>query len=288
LKQFCRSAAKAHRQDPKPGGAAAAECFRRAELELREPAMSEQQGQDVKLPDPVELSKSMTDIAERSQKLVSDWLERQSSGGGGGHGLDPLNIGGAFLEMTARMMTDPARLVQAQMSLWHDYMKLWQSATQRMIGAETEPVVQPDKADRRFVDPAWDENQIFDFIKQSYLLSARWMQSTVQEVEGLDDKTAKKVDFYTRQFVDAMAPSNFVMTNPHVLRTTLESGGEPGQGPAEPARGPGARQGPAEHQDDRPGALRGRPQHRGHPGEGGLSERPDAAGPVRADHREGP
>jgi polyhydroxyalkanoate synthase len=226
LKQFCRSAAKAPRQDPKPGGAAAAECFRRAELELREPAMSEQQGQDVKLPDPVELSKSMTDIAERSQKLVSDWLERQSSGGGGGHGLDPLNIGGAFLEMTARMMTDPARLVQAQMSLWHDYMKLWQSATQRMIGAETEPVVQPDKADRRFVDPAWDENQIFDFIKQSYLLSARWMQSTVQEVEGLDDKTAKKVDFYTRQFVDAMAPSNFVMTNPHVLRTTLESGGE--------------------------------------------------------------
>ena len=94
--------------------------------------MSEQQGQDVKLPDPVELSRSMTDIAERSQKLVSDWLERQTkAGNGGGHGLDPLNIGGAFLEMTARMMTDPARMVQAQMNLWQDYMKLWQSTTQR-------------------------------------------------------------------------------------------------------------------------------------------------------------
>src|SRR5205823_3125288 len=77
-----------------------------------------------------------------------------------------------------------------------------------------------------FSDAAWQENQLFDFIKQSYLLSARWVQSTVHSVEGLDQKTAKKVDFYTRQFVDAMAPSNFVMTNPEVLRKTLESGGE--------------------------------------------------------------
>ena len=69
-------------------------------------------------------------------------------------------------------------------------------------------------------------NHLFDYIKQSYLLSARWLQSTVREVEGLDDSTAQKVDFYTRQFVDAMAPSNFVMTNPEVLRTTMESGGE--------------------------------------------------------------
>src|SRR5262249_8808566 len=72
----------------------------------------------------------------------------------------------------------------------------------------------------------WQENQLFDFIKQSYLLSARWLQSTVRNVEGLDPKTAKKVDFYTRQFVDAMAPSNFVLTNPEVLRKTLEPGGE--------------------------------------------------------------
>src|SRR5690606_39245559 len=96
----------------------------------------------------------------------------------------------------------------------------------RMMGEEAEPVIQTPPEDRRFRDAAWQENQLFDFIKQSYLLSARWMQSTVREVEGLDDKTAKKVDFYTRQFVDAMAPSNFVMTNPEVLRATVESGGE--------------------------------------------------------------
>src|SRR5690606_25387721 len=66
----------------------------------------------------------------------------------------------------------------------------------------------------------------FDFIKQSYLITARWLQSVVQNVDGLDPKTAKKVDFYTRQFVDAMAPSNIVMTNPEVLRKTIETGGE--------------------------------------------------------------
>src|SRR5260221_3311979 len=75
-----------------------------------------------------------------------------------------------------------------------------------------------------FVEPL--DNTLFDFIKQSYLLTARWMQSTVKDVEGLDDKTARKVDFYTRQVVDAMAPSNFLMTNPEVLKATLDSGGE--------------------------------------------------------------
>ncbi len=87
-------------------------------------------------------------------------------------------------------------------------------------------MIKPAADDRRFKDSLWDESYVFDFIKQSYLLTARWLQSTVRQVEGLDDKTARKVDFYTRQFVDAMAPSNFAVTNPEVIRSTLESGGE--------------------------------------------------------------
>ena len=187
--------------------------------------MAEQQPPDIKLPDPVEISKSMADIAERSQKLVADFLARQDNDAGHGP-IDPLNIGSAFMEMTQRMMADPAKLVQAQMTLWQDYMRLWQTTAQRMWGQEAEPVAMPARGDRRFKHPEWDENELFDFVKQSYLLTARWMQSTVKDVEGLDDKTAQKVDFYTRQFVDAMAPSNFLMTNPEVLRATLESGGE--------------------------------------------------------------
>ena len=139
---------------------------------------------------------------------------------------DPLNIGAAFLEMTQRLMTDPGRLVQAQLSLWQDYLKLWSTTTNRFLGGETQPVAEPAAGDRRFKDAAWQESTLFDYIKQSYLLTARWLQSTVRQVDGLDDKTARKIDFYTRQFVDAMAPSNFVMTNPEVLRATIDSGGE--------------------------------------------------------------
>lgn len=179
----------------------------------------------VKLPDPVEMRVALTKLAERGQKLVSEFLERQASGADAGN-PDPLNIGGAFLEMTARMLADPARLMQAQMDLWQQYMNLVASATRRFLGEPAQPVVEPAKEDKRFRDPAWQDGAIFDFIKQSYLLSARWIQSLVRSVEGLDDKTAQKVDFYTRQFVDAVAPSNFVLTNPQVLRTTLETGGE--------------------------------------------------------------
>ncbi|WP_041041808.1 PHA/PHB synthase family protein [Paramagnetospirillum magnetotacticum] len=187
--------------------------------------MAEQTGAESKMIDATELSKAMTSIAERSQRLVADFLTRQAADPSAAT-ADPLNIGNAFMEMTAKLMSDPGKLVEANLNLWQDYMSLWQNTARRMMGEETQPVVAPDSGDRRFKDEMWQENEIFDFIKQSYLLSARWMQGVVKNVEGLDDHTAKKVDFYTRQFVDAMAPSNFVLTNPEVLRATVESRGE--------------------------------------------------------------
>jgi polyhydroxyalkanoate synthase len=164
------------------------------------------------------------EIAGRSQKLVLDFLERQ--GNGGAEPVDPLNIGGAFLEMTARMMGNPAKVAEAQLDLWKLHVDLWHHTAQRFLGRHSQPLATPAHGDRRFSHSDWDENQIFDFVKQSYLVGARWLQQTIGNVEGLDEKTRSKVDFYTRQFVDAMAPSNFVLTNPEVLRATIESGGE--------------------------------------------------------------
>src|SRR5690242_1654437 len=174
--------------------------------------------------DPAAWSQAMARIAEQSQRLVAEFVQRNQFHNG--QGMDPMAIGRAFMEMTTRLMSDPAKLMEAQISLWQDYMNLWQSTAKRMMGQEAEPVIAPAKDDRRFKDAAWQDNQLFDFVKQSYLLTARWLQSTVQSVEGLDDKTARRIDFYTRQFVDAMAPSNFVLTNPEVLRATMGSGGE--------------------------------------------------------------
>ena len=166
---------------------------------------------------------NMAEIAARSQRIISAFLSRQSGEAGT---ADPTNVGKAFIELTSRMMADPAKLARAQASLWQDYMALWQHAGQRLMGEAPEPLIEPEHDDRRFRHAGWDDNHLFDFIKQSYLLTARWMQATVRGVEGLDDKSAAKVDFYTRQFVDAMAPSNFVLTNPEVLQATIESGGE--------------------------------------------------------------
>ncbi|MEQ8586270.1 MAG: class I poly(R)-hydroxyalkanoic acid synthase [Thalassobaculaceae bacterium] len=186
--------------------------------------MADSNEKKVTAPDPVQMSQAMTQIAERSQRLVTDFLKHQDPNALGLS--DPLNIGTAFLDMTSKMMADPTKLMKAQMDLWQSYMTLWQTTASRMMGATAQPVVATDRQDRRFRDEAWNENVVFDYIKQSYLLTAEWMQRTVHDVEGLDDKTRRKVDFYTKQFADAVAPTNFLMTNPEVLRTTVESGGE--------------------------------------------------------------
>ena len=185
------------------------------------------EAQDIRLPDPELVRRTMTDIAERSQRIMLGWLKRQSAERPDAKGsADPFNIGAAFIEMTTRLMSNPARLMQAQMGLWQDYMALWQNTTRRIMGMESTPVIEADPRDRRFKDGAWQDNEIFDFIKQSYLLSARFVQEVVKDVDGMDPKVAQKVDFYSRQFVDALSPSNFVLTNPEVLRKTVETGGE--------------------------------------------------------------
>jgi polyhydroxyalkanoate synthase len=176
------------------------------------------------LADPAALSKSMADIAERSQRIVAEWLDRQAE-----EGLAkpyPMHIASAFMEMTTKLMTNPAKLVQAQIGFWQDYMLLWQNTAKRMMGEPAQPVIAADLKDKRFKDDAWKESEVFDFIKQSYLLTARFMQNVVTEVDGLEPATAQKVDFYSRQFIDAMSPSNFLLTNPEVLRKTAETGGE--------------------------------------------------------------
>ena len=188
--------------------------------------MSDKTAPETRLPDPEELGRTMTKIAEQSQRLVTEFLERQAREESEYHVLDPAVMAHSFQELMARMMSDPARLAESQLRLWQEYGKLWQASLARMMGEESEPVIAPSPGDRRFKDDQWEENPVFDYIKQSYLLASRYLQSCVRETEGLDPHTGDKVDFYTRQFVDAMAPTNFAMTNPEVLRRTVETGGE--------------------------------------------------------------
>jgi polyhydroxyalkanoate synthase len=117
-------------------------------------------------------------------------------------------------------------MVETQMNLMWDYFSLWQHSMLRSMGMEGNPVAAPKKGDNRFKDAHWDDHFLFDFIKQSYLITARHVHDSVSKVEGLEDVSKKKVDFFTRNFIEAMAPTNFAATNPEVLRETVKTHGQ--------------------------------------------------------------
>ena len=173
--------------------------------------------------DAAALATQLGKIAEHSQRLVQDFLLDRPEIARLGMG-DVTTLGGDFIELTTKMMTDPAAVARAQIDLFNDSLRVWQTTAERFmgLGAGTE---EPLK-DKRFKHPDWTENAVFNFIKESYLIRAKAVLAAVRGVEGLDPATARKVDFYTRQFVDAISPSNFVATNPEVLAATLETGGQ--------------------------------------------------------------
>src|SRR5690606_11873519 len=117
-------------------------------------------------------------------------------------------------------------LVEAQLRLWRGQAELWQNALARMQGAEIEPLVEPERGDRRVKDEAWSEEPLVDYVKHADLLSARCLRALPQDVPGLEPKDQVKVEFYTRQFISARAPCNFILTNPAVLRKAKETGGQ--------------------------------------------------------------
>ena len=117
-------------------------------------------------------------------------------------------------------------LSQDNIQYIHDHLKLFQYAMSKSMGMEADQVISPDKSDRRFSDESWNENIAFDYIKQFYLLSSKYILNTSLEHKQIDKKYEKEIDFYTRQCVDALSPSNFAATNPAVLKQTIDSKGE--------------------------------------------------------------
>lgn len=122
-------------------------------------------------------------------------------------------------------MSDQNRASDLQTRMGKAYLDLWGSAVRRMAGEEAKPAIEPSPRDKRFKDPEWRSNQFFDFVLQLYLLTTQWAQELVKNAEGVDPHTRKKAEFYVQQITNAIAPSNFVFTNPEVLRETLASNG---------------------------------------------------------------
>ena len=176
--------------------------------------------------DPEEFAQNISKVAERTGDLLSTFIELGKKGGEkSGLGDELQRMASTFFDVSTHIVSDPKQLGEVGMDFWQRHLALWQSSLQKLSGNEVAPVIEPQKGDRRFRDDDWQENPVFDFIKQSYLLTADWAHEVVDRSPDIDEHTRQKADFYTTQIANALSPSNFVFTNPEVLRKTFETNG---------------------------------------------------------------
>ncbi|MEZ5841690.1 MAG: class I poly(R)-hydroxyalkanoic acid synthase [Hyphomicrobiales bacterium] len=177
--------------------------------------------------DPDAFAHNLARVFEGAGKALAAYIEPREQG------RAPAGVTDNIVDMMKTLgkvgeywLAEPQRAVEAQMKLWTNYGELWQTSMRRLMGEAAAPVVEPTKSDKRFKDADWSDNQFFDFCKQAYLITSQWAESLVDEAAELDPHTRHKADFYVTQIANALSPSNFVMTNPELLRETIESNGE--------------------------------------------------------------
>ena len=139
---------------------------------------------------------------------------------------DPFNLGDASTAWMEALSKNPEKMIQAGMKYWQDMMNLYQQSALAMMGGETSSVISEEKGDRRFRHEAWQDQPVFNLIKQSYLLTSRWMRDISTDVEGLDKQHAEKIAFFTERYMDSLSPTNFAATNPAVIEKAIETNGE--------------------------------------------------------------
>jgi polyhydroxyalkanoate synthase subunit PhaC len=174
------------------------------------------------------LAKNMVRLFDQGAKALTTLAERSSANGQGPYSMAS-EVGEAaksFGEIARHWAAEPGKFAAAQGELMRSYADLWGRSIRRFLGETVEPVVEPEPGDNRFKDPDWSEGQYFDFWKQAYLITSRWAEDLTRKTEGVDEKTRQKALFYLNQMLAALSPSNFALTNPEVIRTTLATNAE--------------------------------------------------------------
>ncbi len=182
---------------------------------------------DFKLTDPVQLAQNLARVFEQLAQIARQVAERPELAKKQAETqVTPIDQVTKTLGAVAQAyLAEPQKLMEAQTQLWNSYSQLWQNAWAKALGTATEPMAAPARNDKRFKDRDWQENTVFDFLKQFYLISANWAQDFVKNADGLDDHTRLKAKFYVEQILNALSPSNFPVSNPEILRATLASNG---------------------------------------------------------------
>jgi polyhydroxyalkanoate synthase len=173
-----------------------------------------------------ELSRNMARFVEEAGKATAAYLkpieQRRAKTGLADEVAEVVKTLGHVAES---WLIDPQKAMEAQRRLGSQFFSLWTSTLKRVQGEPTESVAAPEPKDNRFIDPEWSENPVFDFLKQAYLITTRWAEDLVEGAEGLDEHTRHKARFYVRQISGALSPSNFIATNPELIRETIRENG---------------------------------------------------------------
>jgi polyhydroxyalkanoate synthase len=171
-------------------------------------------------------SQNVARLIEEGGRALAAYLKPREEGQVRGEAQEMAAVVKTLGQVMEYWFGEPQRALELQARLGTSYLDLWAAAVRRMAGERTEPVVKPDPKDTRFADPEWSSNQFFDFVKQAYLLTANWADRLVRDARGLDPHTRQKAEFYVRQIANAISPSNFVLTNPELIRETFASNAE--------------------------------------------------------------
>ncbi|HET9246988.1 MAG TPA: class I poly(R)-hydroxyalkanoic acid synthase, partial [Xanthobacteraceae bacterium] len=170
-----------------------------------------------------EFARNIARVVEEGGKALAAYLKPREEGRRDDQYAEVTDVVKTIGRVADYWLRDPQRALELQSSLGKAYLDLWANAVKRMAGEQVQPVAEPDPKDQRFADPEWSSNQFFDFLKQAYLLTVQWANRLVRDAQGLDPHTRQKAEFYVRQIANAIAPSNFVLTNPELLRETVAS-----------------------------------------------------------------
>ncbi|HBH42359.1 MAG TPA: class I poly(R)-hydroxyalkanoic acid synthase, partial [Rhizobiales bacterium] len=168
----------------------------------------------------------MVRLFDQGAKAFSTLAERSNGQGPYSLASEVGEAAKSLGEIARHWASEPSKFVAAQNELFQSYADLWGRSFRRFLGEEVEPVAVPEPGDNRFKDPDWSNGQFFDFWKQAYLITSRWAEDLTRNTEGVDEKTRKRALFYLNQMLAAASPSNFPLTNPEVVRTTLATNAE--------------------------------------------------------------
>ena len=171
-----------------------------------------------------QLSTNLARAASTIQAAITGAAARQLQGGA--PDPDPFHVAPALGEVVGSLAAHPDTLMRAQAELFERYVDLWRVSAARASGEAAPPVAHPPKGDKRFSDPEWTDNPIFDVMKQSYLVTSSWLNELVASAEGVDPMAKRRVAFFTKLLTDAFSPSNYLASNPAALKQLMATGGE--------------------------------------------------------------